>query len=307
MILPIDSPNFTVFDNFGWNNELIKKAATTCYKSEEKTEKTGDDFVKFLTDKTHFSSLEFAWFPFMFRTLGANSKQLEKDMLSWFNEQKYLEATLNEKGIIVSGNARAWKEYFVKNYEYPYTKPILARLKLIAKVIFQDFAHVDGEGRHPEVQVRELRESSVRSLDPDHREVHDWVMVKTFGTSIGIHREMNRHRKNSINEQSTRYVKKEDFSFIFDCTKIEDSEVNLIEGWLTHTQKLYNYLKAKKYPNDVVRNILPLGTTGEIIHACRVKDWKYFFKLRADNEKAHPELRYIAGEIKKNFEQRKLI
>ena len=167
MILNTEESTFQIYEGYGWKNDLIKVGATTCYRSEDKTKKTGDEFVDFLLEKTHFSTLEFAWFPFMIRPLGPRNKDLEIELLAWFNQQKYLEASLNEKGIIVSGNGRAWRDYFSKNYDFPYSKPILTRLKMIANNLFSDI----GEGGpHPEIQAVELKAASIRSLSKEHRE-----------------------------------------------------------------------------------------------------------------------------------------
>ncbi len=52
-----------IFDGYGQDGSIIFKAATTCYRSEEKTQRTADDFIKMLKANKHMSMLEFSWFP----------------------------------------------------------------------------------------------------------------------------------------------------------------------------------------------------------------------------------------------------
>lgn len=304
MITNIGHSYCQVNDEYGWNNSLIKIAGTTCFRSEQKTKKTPDEFVKLFAELNHSTPLEFVWYPFRIRTIGPNNRKLEDDLYSWFNQQRYLRATIDEKGLIVSGNGRAWKEYFVKNYNFEYSLPILQRLKLINKSLFVDF---EGGTSHPEIRAIDLKEKSVRNLSWEHRKVHDWVFVKMFDVSIGITREMNRHRVNSVNEMSTRYVSLTDFNMTFNLDAIDDNDTLLLDAWLHHTQSLYAYFINKKYKRDVVRNLLPLGTNVEIVHAARLEDWERFFVQRADNEKAHDEVKIITKKIKEEFEVRKLI
>ena len=152
-------------------------------------------------------------------------------------------------------------------------------------------------------------------------------------TDIGVTRELNRHRVNSIAEQSTRYCTysadkfgnnitytstspflkwaADDKSLFHElCKDIADNHYKSI--WdarhyyafgLLAAEFAYLGLKKNKIPNDIARQVLNLNTKSQAVYTAFDDDWQHFIKLRADNVsgKVHPNMKIIADKIKELF------
>ena len=159
-------------------------------------------------------------------------------------------------------------------------------------------------------------------------------------TDIGVTRELNRHRVNSIAEQSTRYctysadkfgneITYTTNDFLASCMNdlhfdgftidsyffrelCEDIANNEINHWgssiyyvfgLLAAEFAYLGLKKNKVPNDIARQVLNLNTKSQAVYTAFDDDWQHFIKLRADNVsgKVHPNMKIIADKIKELF------
>ena len=154
-------------------------------------------------------------------------------------------------------------------------------------------------------------------------------------TDIGVTRELNRHRVNSIAEQSTRYctyssskfgeeITYANNDFLTDCIlalnsdfydlckDITDKKDNKLDKWtvehyymfgLLAAEFAYLGLKKNKVPNDMARQVLNLNTKSQAVYTAFDDDWQHFIKLRADNVsgKVHPNMKIIADKIKELF------
>lgn len=149
---------------------------------------------------------------------------------------------------------------------------------------------------------------------------HEKRITVHFSTQIAISREYNRHRVNSIGEQSTRYCNysdknkfegvginiptwvAEDSKNCIDSVDInfttlkeeyfakESSEFiskkdwNAIDWWLwsilVAEESYLNMITLGKTPQEA-RVVLPLCTNTELTHTAFISDWKHFFDLRA--------------------------
>lgn len=152
-------------------------------------------------------------------------------------------------------------------------------------------------------------------------------------TDIGVTRELNRHRVNSIAEQSTRYCTysadkfgneitytsnspfleciSDDKSYFHElCEDIANNSYK--STWdakhyyafgLLATEFAYLGLKKNKVPNDIARQVLNLNTKSQAIYTAFDDDWEHFIKLRADDVsgKVHPNMKIIAYKIKELF------
>lgn len=170
-------------------------------------------------------------------------------------------------------------------------------------------------------------------------EHHAKRVTVSFTTNIGVTREFNRHRVNSMAEESTRYCNyhldkfKNSITFalpswidineteIQACrtAKVEsdmyaDMRVNmeLSDNWNTIDWYLYalstSALAYKKliqlgWKPQQAREVLPLATKSQLIHTAFVDDWKHFFALRADGVSGspHPNAKLIAEPLKQEF------
>lgn len=151
-------------------------------------------------------------------------------------------------------------------------------------------------------------------------EHHERRVTVHFTTQIAITREFNRHRADSMAEQSTRYCNysKDKFDneiavnlpqFVADlqqgdlqewveagdidltgadlmelARKVATGEATDMENWLfanAAAERAYmNLVGAGRKPQEA-RVVLPLDTNTELVHTAFVTDWKHFFDLRA--------------------------
>ena len=171
-------------------------------------------------------------------------------------------------------------------------------------------------------------------------EHHAKRVTVSFITNIGVSREFNRHRVDSIAEESTRYCnynKRNDGqikiclpnwldneisksyleSHQFDelhsyCTDITDGndiewcDIDYYLFALTTTEYCYNNLIRKGWKPQQAREVLPLATKTQLIHTAFVDDWKHFFALRADGVSGppHPNAALVAKPLKEEFIKR---
>ena len=162
----------------------------------------------------------------------------------------------------------------------------------------------------------------------------------SFTTNIGVSREFNRHRVNSIAEESTRYcnynkrndgqikiglpawllgeehlpyVESHQFDSVISycddiCTEADRDWTN-IDYYLcalTVCEYCYNKLIETGWKPQQAREVLPLATKTQLIHTAFVDDWKHFFALRADGVSGppHPNATLVAKPLKEEFIKR---
>lgn len=165
-------------------------------------------------------------------------------------------------------------------------------------------------------------------------EYHERRVTVHFNLQIAISREFNRHRVNSIAEQSTRYCNygKDKFGGVginlpswvdSEIQRLEDITENVlptfeqlkeeyfsvsdqgitkddwgdIEWWLWSNlvaEESYLKLIEKGRKPQEARVVLPLDTNTELVHTAFISDWEHFFDLRDDKQHAHPDAYFMA-------------
>ncbi len=150
----------------------------------------------------------------------------------------------------------------------------------------------------------------------DPTEYHEMRYSFKLTTSIGVTRELNRHRVNSIAEQSTRYCNYSKDKFggeitfcipkWYDEHKYDSYKMNEFDKYLKQAEDLYMfYVDCGMQPQEA-REILPLCTATEIVHTAFASDWRHFFDLRlfAKTGNPHPNMLQLAklmqAEAEKN-------
>lgn len=164
---------------------------------------------------------------------------------------------------------------------------------------------------------------------------HELRITVHFTTQIAITREYNRHRANSMAEQSTRYcnytknkfgseisinlptwvkgdLEINDEKFVELCEDVANEETNdwtPIDAWLFANQAAeFAYMKliAMGCKPQEARVILPLDTNTELVHTAFVNDWKHFFDLRAlgTTGAPHPDAKILAEPLYEEFKER---
>lgn len=181
-------------------------------------------------------------------------------------------------------------------------------------------------------------------LEDGPLEFHKKRVTAWFYADISVTREANRHRKNSICEESTIYCNYSKDKFggelrvstpvwltPFDTTRAnqritghhipatglevckaihegKDSHWGPVEYWLAaNIMAEFFYLKLieKGWKAKQARTILPLDTKSELVHTAFIDDWKHFFKLRC--KEAHPQIKALANKLQDLFYERKYI
>ena len=172
-------------------------------------------------------------------------------------------------------------------------------------------------------------------------EYHARRVTVSFTTNIGVTREFNRHRVDSIAEESTRYCnynkknngelnigfpawlldeENQDYintqKYISVTEYADDIAANdddfILNNWcavdfylsaITFAEWHYNMLIKKGWKPQQAREVLPLATKSQLIHTAFVDDWKHFFKLRADGVSGapHPNAKAVAKPLKEKF------
>lgn len=145
-------------------------------------------------------------------------------------------------------------------------------------------------------------EKFVRSIiKSGHESVieHEKITVKIV-CDRGVSHEIVRHRIASYSQESTRYCNYgadkfgKELTFIKPYFWNEDaSEYKIWENTMRYIEKSYiQLIEAGASPQEA-RSVLPNSLKTEIIVTMNLREWRHFFKLRADKA-AHPQMRQIA-------------
>ena len=176
----------------------------------------------------------------------------------------------------------------------------------------------------------------------DPTEFHEKRYTFKVNTSIGVSREFNRHRANSIAEQSTRFCN-------YSTGKFDNQVAFCIPAWLTLNPGMYElkhltidgvsdtyivgdgYLipvsnsssenkfimrrmsNEQDYLEDIndglkpqqARENLPLCTATEVVYTAFASDWKHFFDLRyfETTGAVHPNMLELTTKMKQVAEE----
>lgn len=177
--------------------------------------------------------------------------------------------------------------------------------------------------------------------EPTYR--HERRVTVHFTTQIGTTREFNRHRANSMAEQSTRYCNYAKDKFGNEITinlpvwvmeqiaeqgdavlkyttkdlpmlfqKVCEGTASDLENWVfanLSAEQAYMNLTALGRTAQEARAVLPLDTNTELVHTAFVSDWKHFFDLRAIGTTGapHPDAKVLAEPLMEAFKKLGLI
>lgn len=167
------------------------------------------------------------------------------------------------------------------------------------------------------------------------------ITIKT-DCSIGISREFNRHRANSVCETSTRYCNyaKDKFGSeitfvipewvkdrinetasynnnddlarvpyakaVFDSRMLSDKAISIWLNALTTTESNYMDLINEGLKPQEARSVLSLDTATEVMYTAYSSDWEHFISLRTAVG-AHPDARILANNLRWLLESNSLI
>lgn len=272
----------------------IEKCGRVCYKSEDKiTEDSAEKFVANIIKRGHEAVLEHASFIFQVsRSVYEDLRDIVMFVENRYPVKMYLRFTDSE-GYIVSGNVRAWRDFF----HFAGVPPYMDDFVESNPILFPEFKKVSSssfrEGPVRQISVNEL-------VSTYQRLVHEDISVK-FICDRGISHEIVRHRPASFCQESTRYCNysKDGFGgeitvikpMSFDCS---DSPYRIWKRSCENAETAYFDLLDEGCTPQEARDVLPNSLKTELIMTAPLMEWCHFFKLRM-SAAAHPQMREVAS------------
>lgn len=307
----------------------IERIARVCYKSEDNiTEESAVTMVKMLLKRNHLAMLEHSTLVFevseivyydVMELLGdymhfimIKSERNRIEELCTIPKLRYTECNLgNDTRYIVSGNLRAWFEFFewIEKYSLQGWKGSVYCLhgmvynETIGLISFRErprFNETDKcvmNGKHKAALITDCT-----ILTAQERMVHE-TMSLLFTVDRGITHEIIRMRECSFAQESTRYCNYSKGKFGTEITVIKPyfwSEDSLeYKSWLRSCQLAENeyiYLtKELGVSPQLARDILPTSIKADIVVTTNLLEWKHIFNLRACDATgpAHPQMKEV--------------
>lgn len=278
----------------------IERCGRTCYKSEDKiTDDSADTFVANLIKNKHYAMLEHG--TVYLKHIAYNNSPLKKYKNNPYSTYKDFYLGKEE---IEDGN-----DYDV-DYKYAY-------------YVTTNYRVLQENGWLDDLQY---------ICEPI--EFHTPRITLKFTTNIGVTREGNRIRANSIAEESTRYcnytkdkfggelnivppiwIDNEDDLFAlknwdkdqwltFICNTLDTKNpdffnVDAIDWYgmaIAFAEMAYSQLIRLGWTPQQAREVLPLATKSEVVYTAFPHQWRHFFDLRlfGTTGKPHPNMQEIA-------------
>ena len=123
----------------------------------------------------------------------------------------------------------------------------------------------------------------------------------------GVSHEVVRHRIAAYLQESTRYC---DYNRAGEIQVINIADhftnVDSFAVWwqaMLDAERAYNELRLLGERPEIARSVLPNSLKTEIIVTMDLTSWRNFFKKRAVNPKAHPQMREIAAPLLAEFQR----
>ena len=283
---------------------IIERAGRTCYKSDgEVTGDSADAFVKSLIRRKHLSVLEHGDMIFEIgdRHIYENVAEGLQLLRDSGKQSPMLEMSNIGQRYIVSGNIRAWLEFFgygslAGRYFIGHFDP----------VFIQGMGFID-EDAEPDPRVQQIH--YVDLSDPLEKLAHLRQTVR-FTVDRGVSHEFVRHRKMSFCQESTRYCNYADERFDREITVIRpcylDEDTEGYALWkrqcMSAETAYFALLNFGLLPQEA-RAVLPTSTKTELIMTGNLCAWQHFFDLRAKRltGAAHPQAEEVAIPLHELF------
>ena len=274
----------------------IEKCGRVCYKSEDKiTEDSAEKFVASIIKRGHEAVLKHASFIFkVSRSVYEDLRGKVNFVENHYPVKLYLRFTDSE-GYIVSGNVRAWRDFFRFSGVPPYMNDFVEANPILFPE-FKSDSPFNLEGG--EWSIRQISTNEIVSTY--QRLVHEDVSVK-FICDRGISHEIVRHRPASFCQESTRYCNysKDGFGgeitvikpMSFDCS---DSPYRIWKRSCENAETAYFDLLDEGCTPQEARDVLPNSLKTELIMTAPLMEWCHFFNLRM-SPAAHPQMQEVAS------------
>lgn len=309
--------------------KILEKAGRICYQSEKNpiTSETANKFIKNACIRTHYSILEHGWRGYMIKDRSWSYSDI---IYAFWPISKYMYITyrkgltLPDPGaVLMSASLETWRKlYKCGNLMDPTLHGIQYDLGNFCPAIFPRYiASIPAEGFStiPITSVDQLITDEERLNHIAHTTIYD-------NCSIGMIKELDRHRPPVFSEESTRYVDEStNFEVIvpphrdegtvngIDCTMFDVTQ-NIPElqdldlchftlaRWLLANKGMYQaLLKAGWRPEDA-RQILPLALRSQTAMTCNLLERRYIY-FRRTSPFAHWEIRKVMCDELADFQK----
>lgn len=297
----------------------IERVARVCYKSEDKiTEGSAEKMVRALVKSEHFAMLEHGE---AILEVDHHTYEDLRWVLSELSERcgeapmLRLTSLKLSRRAIVSGNMRAWLEFFTLCCNNSVG---------VNTVLFDVFSQMRYFPIFEAIQKRleeneelsyttggEVRELFYRDLSYEEMLVHYDFTVK-FICDRGVSHEIVRHRVASYAQESTRYCNYSkgnvgDVTFIRPCFFTENSVEmdNWVDSCMKAEQLYKDFILIGRTPQEA-RSILPNSLKTEVVMTANLREWRHFLSLRAcgSTGKPHPQMLEVAVPLLKELRER---
>ena len=278
----------------------IEKCGRVCYKSEDKiTEDSAEKFVANIIKRGHEAVLEHASFIFkVSRSVYEDIRDKVMFVENCYPVKMYLRFT-DYDGYVVSGNVRAWRDFFFFTGVPPYMKDFVEANPILFPEFKSDFPFdLKGVIKGVRWSIRQI--SANELVSTYQRLVHEDISVK-FICDRGISHEIVRHRPASFCQESTRYCNysKDGFGgeitvikpMSFDCS---DSPYRIWKRSCENAETAYFDLLNEGCTPQEARSVLPNSLKTEVVMTADMREWRHFIRLRCAPA-AHPDMRVVAG------------
>lgn len=249
----------------------IEKAGRVCYKSEDRmTDKSSKEFVDRMIDNKHTAMLE----------QGTVYLYLPKDIdKDWDIVQRYIDNKYSCIRNFIKSDSQT-NNIWHNNY-----------------IVTTNLRVIHENGWYDDLQYL---------CEPT--DYHEKRYTFRLVASIGIVRELLRHRKFSFANESTRYCNysadrfKNELIFVnpYWAPTYDETDWDDFLHLLYKAEKEYLRLIDSGHTPQQAREVLPLCTKSELIMTGFESNWEHFFDLRyyGTTGAPHPDMKVLAGKIK---------
>lgn len=274
----------------------IEKCGRVCYKSEDKiTEDSAEKFVANIIKRGHEAVLEHA--SFIFQVSYNVYEDLREKIM--FVEDRYPVKTYlrftDSDGYVVSGNVRAWRDFF----HFAGVPPYMDDFVEANPTLFPEFKNDSPFNlKGGKWSIRQISANDLVSTY--QRLVHEDVSVK-FICDRGVTHEIVRHRPASFCQESTRYCNYSNGKFGGEITVIKpcffkENSTRYLNWFVAceSAETAYNAILEDGGTPQEARDVLPNSLKTELIMTAPLMEWCHFFNLRM-SPAAHPQMQEVAS------------
>lgn len=274
----------------------IEKCGRVCYKSEDKiTEDSAEKFVANIIKRGHEAVLEHASFIFQ---VSYNVYEDIRDKVIFVENRypvkMYLRFT-DSDGYVVSGNVRAWRDFFCFAGVPPYMNDFVEANPILFSEFKSDFPFNLKGGKW---SIRQI--SADELVSTYQRLVHEDISVK-FICDRGVTHEIVRHRPASFCQESTRYCNYSNGKFGGEITVIKpcffkENSTRYLNWFVAceSAETAYNAILEDGGTPQEARDVLPNSLKTELIMTAPLMEWCHFFNLRM-SPAAHHQMQEVAS------------